>query len=186
MLFHELPPEARDLLAKYAATPRLVAHLTIVHDVALKLIKYLKACWPTLEFDHQRVLFGAATHDIGKTVATNELTGPGSQHEEIGPQLLLDSGISEAYARFARTHAQWDREASPQLEDLLVAFADKIWKGKRDEALEQEIAQQVARQCQEALWQVYIKLDDIASDLAKDAHNRILWQGTHAVARRTK
>lgn len=133
-----------------------------------------------LEFDHQRVLFGAATHDIGKTVATYELTGPGTQHEEIGPQLLQESCFPESYARFARTHAQWDREASLQLEDLLVAFADTIWKGKRDEALEQEIAQQIARQCQEELWQVYIKFDDIASDLAKDAHNRILWQGKHA------
>ena len=64
-----------------------------------------------------------------------------------------------------------------QLEDLLVAFADTIWKGKRDEALEQEIAQQIAIQSQEELWQVYIKLDDIASDLARDAHDRILWQG---------
>ncbi len=118
MLFHELPPEARDLLAKYAAPTRLVAHLTIVHDVALKLIKYLKACWPTLEFDQQRVLFGAATHDLGKAVVTHELTGPGTQHEEIGPQLLQECGFPEAYARFARMHAQWDREVSPQLEDL--------------------------------------------------------------------
>ena len=130
-----------------------------------------------LEFDQQRVLFGAATHDLGKAVVTNELTGPGSQHEEIGPQLLLESCFPESYARFARTHAQWDREALPQMEDLLVAFADKIWKGKRDEALEQEIAQQIARQSQEELWQVYIKLDDLASDIAKDAHDRILWQG---------
>ena len=179
MPFHELSPEARDLLAKYAAPPRLVAHLTIVHDVALKLIKHLSACWPMLEFDHQCVLFGAATHDIGKAVVPSELTGPGSQHEKIGPQLLLESGFPEAYARSARTHAQWDQEASPQLEDTLVAFADTIWKGKRDEALEQEMTQQIARQCQEELWQVYIKLDDIANDLAKDAHDRILWQGKY-------
>ena len=76
MQFHELPLEARDILAKYAAPPRLVAHLTIVHDVALKLIRHLKTSWPMLEFDHQRVLFGAATYDIGKTIATNELSSP--------------------------------------------------------------------------------------------------------------
>ena len=179
MQFHELPLEARDILAKYAAPPRLVAHLTIVHDVALKLIRHLKTSWPMLEFDHQRVLFGAATHDIGKTIATNELTGPGTQHEEIGPQLLFERGFSEEYARFARTHARWDREAAVQLEDTLVAFADTIWKGKRDEALEQEIAQQIARQCHQELWQVFIKLDNIACDLAKDAHDCILWQGKH-------
>lgn len=66
MQFHELPPEAQDILAKYAAPPRLVAHLTVVHDLALKLIKHLRTCWPMLEFDQQRVLFGAATHDMTK------------------------------------------------------------------------------------------------------------------------
>lgn len=179
MSFHELPPEVPDMLAKYAAPPRLVAHLTVVHDAAVALIKHLDVSWPMLEYDQERVLMGAATHDLGKAVYTNELTGPGTRHEEIGPQLLLESGFQEAYARFARTHAQWDREPSVQLEDVLVAFADTIWKGKGDEALEQVIAQQIAKQCQEETWQVYMKLDDIACDLAKDAHDRILWQGKH-------
>jgi hypothetical protein len=181
MLFHELPPEVLDILAKYAAPPRLVAHLTIVHDVAITLIKQLDISWPMLEYDRERVLMGAATHDVGKAVYTNELTGPGTQHEEIGPQLLLESGFQETHARFARTHAQWDRELSVQLEDGFVAFADTIWKGKRDEGLEQEIAHQIARRCQEEPWQVYMKLDDIACELAKDAHERILWQGKHTV-----
>ncbi len=44
----------------------------------------------------------------------------------------------------------------------LVAFADTIWKGKRNEALEREIAQQIARRCREETWEVYMKLDDIA------------------------
>jgi hypothetical protein len=179
MPFQQLPPEVVDLLAKYAAPPRLVAHLTIVHDVAIALIKRVDACWPLLDYDQGRVLIGAATHDVGKTVYPNELTGPGTQHEEIGPQLLRESGFPEAHARFARTHAQWDREAPVQLEDVLVAFADTIWKGKRDEALEREIAQQIAKRCQEETWEVYMKLDDIACELAKGAHARILWQGTH-------
>ncbi len=58
---------------------------------------------------------------------------------------LLESGFPEAYARFARTHAQWDRGASVHLEDVLVAFADTIWKGQRDEVLERELAQQIVR-----------------------------------------
>jgi hypothetical protein len=179
MSFHELPPEVLDMLAKYAAPPRLVAHLTVVHDVAVMLIRHLDASWPRLEYDKKRVLIGAATHDVGKTVYPNELTGPGVQHEEIGPQLLLESGFPETHARFARTHAQWDREAPVQLEDVLVAFADTIWKGKREESLEREIAQQIARQYQEEPWEVYMKLDDIACELAKGAHDRILWQGKY-------
>lgn len=181
MPFHKLPPEVLDILAKYAAPPRLVAHLTVVHEVAIMLINLLGSSWPVLEYDRERVLMGAATHDVGKAVYTNELTGPGTQHEEIGPQLLLESGLPEAYARFARTHARWNQDPSAQLEDLLVAFADTIWKGKRDESLEQEVAQQIAMRCQEETWQVYMKLDDIACDLAKGAHDRILWQGKQAL-----
>ncbi len=179
MPFQELPSDVLEILTKYAASPRLVAHLTIVHDVAITLLKQIDTCWPLLDYDRERVLIGAATHDVGKTVYPNELTGPGSHHEEIGPQLLLESGFPETHARFARTHGQWDREASVQLEDTLVAFADTIWKGKRNEALEREIAQQIARRCREETWEVYMKLDDIACELAKDAHDRILWQGKY-------
>lgn len=177
MPFHELPPEVLHILAKYAASPRLVAHLTVVYDVALRFIKQLDASWPMLEYEKQRVLFGAATHDVGKTVYPNELTGPGTQHEEIGPQLLLESGFPETYARFARTHARWSQEAPVQMEDVFVAFADTIWKGKRDDVLEREITSQIARQCRQEIWEVYLKLDEIADQLANDAHNRILWQG---------
>jgi hypothetical protein len=47
--FHELPPEVVKLLAKYTALPRLVAHLTAVHDTAITLITQLDAIWPRLE-----------------------------------------------------------------------------------------------------------------------------------------
>lgn len=176
MSFQRLPSEIVDLLTKYAAPPRLVAHLTVVYNVASTLIQRVDTRWPQLDYDREGVLIGAATHDVGKSIYLNELTGPGTQHEEIGPQLLQESGFPEAYTRFARTHAQWKREALIQLEDVLVAFADTIWKGKRDESLEQEIARQIAKRCQEETWEVYIKLDDIACELAQDAHDRILWQ----------
>ncbi len=181
MQFHDLPAEAAAILTKNAAPPRLVAHLTIVHDVAVMLNEQFSAYWPLLKYDRERMLIGAATHDAGKIVYTNELTEPGALHEEIGPQLLMDSGLPETYARFARTHARWQQEKPPLLEDILVAFADTIWKGKRDEPLEQEIIRQIEQQCQEESWQIYIKLDDIACTLARDAHARILWQGKYAV-----
>lgn len=179
MILHELPAEVLDILSRHAASPRLIAHLIIVHDVAVTLVRQINASWPTLTYDQESVLIGAAIHDVGKTIYTNELTGPGNQHEEIGPQLLLQDGFQEKHARFARTHGRWNREASTQLEDVLVAFADTIWKGKRDESLEQEIAQEIARRCHEEPWDVYMKLDDIACDIANDAHDRILWQGKH-------
>lgn len=174
MPYQKLPPEVIALLTRYAAPPGLIAHLIIVHDVASTLIQQIDMLWPQLDYDREAVLIGAATHDIGKVIYPNELTGPGTQHEEIGPQLLQDSGFSPDRARFARTHGQWSQEAA--LEDLLVTFADKIWKGKRDEALEQELAQQIARQSQKEAWEVYMELDDMANGIAEDADERIVWQ----------
>ncbi|GCE28708.1 hypothetical protein KDA_41920 [Dictyobacter alpinus] len=177
MIFDELPSEVLPVLEKYAAPPRLVAHLTVVHHVAAMLIQQVSVYWPELVYDRDLVLFGAATHDIGKAIYRHELREPGHQHEEIGPQLLLESGFSEAQARFARTHARYNQEEQPQLEDLLVAFADTIWKGKRDQTLEQVLAHHIATHTGEAQWEVYMKIDDIAEALASEAHARIVWQG---------
>jgi hypothetical protein len=177
MAFRNLPPEALAVLAHYAAPPRLVAHLTVVHDVAVMLCEQLSTRWPHLDYDRVAVTRGAAIHDIGKIAYPDELTGPGSQHEEIGPHLLLQQGWPEAYARFARTHARWHEEPAARLEDMLVAFADTIWKGKRDEQLEQALTWHIAQQIQQEPWDVYMKLDDLAEELARDAHERILWQG---------
>ncbi|GCE45226.1 HD domain-containing protein [Thermosporothrix hazakensis] len=178
MQIQHLPESIQAILAKHAAPPRLVAHLTIVHDVAVRLTARLQHHWPHLTYDRQAVLIGAATHDIGKAIVREELTGPGSRHEEIGPQLLRESGLRESYARFARTHNQWAQE-SP-LEDLLVAFADTIWKGKRNIELEEALVKRIASQCQQEVWSVYMQFDEIAEELAQDAHHRLLWQGTYA------
>jgi HD superfamily phosphodiesterase len=81
MMLHELPPEVLDFLSRHAASPRLIAHLIVVHDVAVTLVRQINVAWPTLTYDQESVLIGAAIHDVGKTIYTNELTGPGNQHE---------------------------------------------------------------------------------------------------------
>ncbi len=181
MKLEPLPPQVLAILKQQGASPRLLAHLTIVYTVALTLTARFEILFPGLIYDREAVLIGAATHDIGKTVYPAELTSPGSQHEEIGPDLLLAYGLPEHHARFARTHGQWHQKLSIQLEDLLVAFADAIWKGKRDSALENALAEQIATQYQQSIWDVYMKIDDLASDLAKGAYERIIFQGRHAL-----
>lgn len=181
MVIQNLPYEVEQILSKYNAPPRLKAHLILVHDTALMLIKKLSAYWPLLAYDKDAVLLGAATHDIGKIIYTNELSSSGNEHEEIGPRILQEHGFPEKYTRFARTHARWYMETPPTLEDLLVALADTIWKGGRDEKLEQEIVRQISTRCQEEAWSVYMKLDDITCDIAINAHERIIWQGRYPV-----
>ena len=115
-----LPDRAAQLLRELGAPPRLAAHLRAVHDVACQLVDWIAQRYPALQLDRDAVLFGAATHDIGKTAHVAELSGPGSAHEEAGRELLLARGFPPERARFAGTHAAWTR---PDLgiEDLLAA-----------------------------------------------------------------
>lgn len=181
MRLQELPPEVSALLKRNNAPPRLVAHLRLVHDTACQLVARLERAWPDLRYDQNSVLLGAALHDIGKIKHPAELTGDGSAHEAAGEQLLLEQGWPEQYARFARTHGQWRAETAGRPEDLLVALADEVWKGKRDTELEELLARKLAELTGEEFWEAYLKLDEIAHALSEGAHERIIWQGEHSI-----
>ena len=169
-----LPVEAATALATLNAPPRLVAHLTLVHDVAARLLRSLRTLWPQLKLDDTDVLFGAATHDIGKAVHRDELSGPGSLHEDEGRRALERLGVSSTRARFAATHASWS-PASP-IEDLLAPLADKCWKGKRSKDLEDLVVAHIAAAAGVAKWDVFVKLDEVLAAIAADADARLEWQ----------
>ena len=176
---NHLPSDVSALLQSVKAAPRLVAHLILVHDVAGQITAAMNETWPDVPFDRQAVCIGAATHDIGKVLYPEELSQPGRRHEEAGETLLLQHGFSEAQARFARTHGRW--QEADQLEDLLVALADKIWKGAREEALELKVARSIAESADQEVWQIYMTLDDIISPIADDADERLMWQAKHPI-----
>ena len=178
MNIRPLPSQATDLLRETKSPPRLLAHLSLVHDVACQLTSQLAAAWPSLVIDKQAVQLGAAIHDIGKVIHPRELSGPGHAHEEAGRTLLLERGWPEASARFAVTHARNLAAADP-LEDLVVAIADNVWKGKRNDPLEQALVNKVAVLSSQERWQVWLALDDILSDLAQPAAERLRWQASH-------
>lgn len=176
MKLRDLPADARRILETLHAPPRLVAHLTLVHDVAAKLIGALRTRWPDLPVDQKAILFGAAVHDIGKMLHPDELDGPGDQHEQDGPALLEHLGILSNLARFARTHGTWRQEAGLPCEDLLVALADTCWKGQRDEELETLVASRIASLCDVEKWAAFMKLDEILERIAGAAEERLAWQ----------
>jgi HD superfamily phosphodiesterase len=103
-----LPPEVFAICRSVHAPPRLVAHLTLVHDVAAKLVKGIHEAFPELEFDGSAVLFGAATHDIGKCLFPEELSGPGSHHESDGAEILDE--ILQQLAADADERLAWQAE----------------------------------------------------------------------------
>jgi hypothetical protein len=178
--YRPLPANVAGLLVELAAPPRLTAHLRIVHDTACELTESLDRRYPGVSFDRDQVQFGAATHDIGKVLYPEEISGPGSAHEFAGQNLLLDRGFDARLARFARDHASWAESA--ELEDLLVSLADKIWKGKRVETLEDLVVDRLARATGLARWQVFVALDDLIAPIAAGADSRLAFQSGYPQA----
>jgi len=146
-----------------------------VHDAAVEIVEGLRQQFPTLSFDEEAVLFGAATHDIGKILHPAELTGPGKRHEEDGPALLEHHGVPPELARFARTHGAWSDETLP-LEDLLVALADAVWKGQRLEALEAQVVDRIGENTDIEPWEVFDKFDGLLEEIAAHGDERLAWQ----------
>jgi hypothetical protein len=177
-----LSNQLNELLESLNAPPRLAAHLRAVHDVAWHLTQALAARFPRLTFDREAVLFGAATHDIGKTVHMGELSGPGSAHEQTGYGLLLRHGVDDTLARFARTHASWHLP-DIAIDDLLVSVADKVWKGNRVIDLEQLVVDRIAAVTGREPWRAFMELDDILGRLAAGADDRLRLQASHAIHR---
>jgi len=153
-----LPGTAAELLRDLDVPPLLGAHLRLVHDVAWSLTDAVGRRWPALDFDTTAVLFGAATHDIGKAEHVAELTGPGSAHEPAGRQLLLRYGVPVGLARFAASHGDW-ADPARDTEDLLVSVADQVWKGNRVPDLERLLADRTG-------WGLAAILDDLAAGAA--------------------
>ncbi|MFD3998177.1 HD domain-containing protein [Streptomyces sp. NPDC058548] len=176
-----LPPPVAELLRSLGAPPRLAAHLRAVHDAAVHLVDWLERHCPGLDVNRAAVLFGAATHDIGKTVHVAELSGPGSAHEEAGRELLLAHGFSPALARFAGTHASWTAP-DVMLEDLLVSTADKVWKNKRVPELEDLVLTRLTQASGRERWEEYLALDDVLGGIGDGADQRLAFQAAFPVS----
>jgi hypothetical protein len=167
----ELPADAHKLCEQLHAPPRLVVHLQLVLWAAKQLIKDLKKAFPNLQIDEAAVRFGAATHDLGKTLFPEELHASGKRHQDEGPKLLVSMGVDPRLARFSRTHSQWD-DTMP-IEDFLVAAADKIWKGRRIPELEELLVARLAEHTNTPTWQIHSSLDAIMNRIADGSDERI-------------
>ena len=175
--FRPLPSDVMTLLSRVSASQRLIAHLILVHDVASRLVEQITRTFPNVPFDKDAVLYGAATHDLGKAIHFEELVQAGKAHERRGFELLQELGVSAERARFAFTHGNWETLENVGLEDLLVALADNCWKGKRPEQLESRTVDLLSTLSGRPVWDCYSEPDDILGSLAADADNRLAWQG---------
>ena len=136
------PAAAIRLLADLGASPRLVRHHELVLEAATLLCDRARRDLG-LAFDREQVLVGAAIHDAGKILHPEEMREHGRRHELAGERLLVEHGVSASIARFCVTHVSWD-QPDAAIEDLLVALADTLWKGKRDNDLEGRVVDVIA------------------------------------------
>jgi putative nucleotidyltransferase with HDIG domain len=179
--YHPLPPAALHLCRKTNAPPRLIAHLVLVHDAACEIVEQLSQEFPQITINKEAVLFGAATHDLGKTIDRNELGEPGIDHQRRGMELLVELGVPQEMARFAFTHGNWKSSESVGIEDLLVALADKCWRNKTDDRLQSAIVAMLADKSGKPAWECYTALDDIVEPLAHNADEKLAWQRSFPV-----
>ncbi len=148
-----------------------------MHDVAVQLVDWVEQRYPELGVDREAVLFGAATHDIGKVVHVAELSGAGSSHEEAGRELLLARGFGPELARFAGTHGAWQDPAAT-VEDLLVSTADKIWKNKRVPDLEDLVITRLVRATGREGWAARLAVDELLERIGDGADGRLAFQAS--------
>jgi hypothetical protein len=164
------PQDGIALLRSLGASAWLVRHHELVVEAAVLVCDAFAKLGVT--FDRAAVLLGASLHDAGKIEHPEEMSVGGNRHEAAGTELLLRSGVAGPIARFCITHAAWNG-ADCTIEDALVALADKLWKGKRDEALEKHLVSRIASQLQMEPWEVFSRLDAICETIAMDGPERL-------------
>lgn len=59
------------------------------------------------------------------------------------------------------------------LEELLVALADKLWKGVRKRDLEERVIDRVAAALGTDRWNVFLELDTLFEEIAADGSKRL-------------
>ena len=163
-------PDAEALLRRLGAPPRLLTHVRLVGEAGEAIIKTLRGLG--VAFDPDLVRLGVVFHDAGKILHPEELDGGGAQHEPDGERLLVGHGIDAKVARCCVSHARW-AEMGVSLEELLVALADKLWKGARHAELERRVVEAVAAKLGRDFWDVFVALDTAFEDIAAGGAERL-------------
>jgi hypothetical protein len=162
--------DAYELLRTIGAPARLITHVQLVGEAADLLMEAYADL--KLTFDRQHTELGVAVHDAGKALFPEELNQPGSKHEPAGQVLMLEHGVQEHIARCCVSHAAW-RQPDVTFEELSVALADKLWKGKREAELELTVIDRAAEQLRVDRWTVFDRLDAAFEAIADGASDRL-------------
>jgi HD domain len=158
------------LLQDLGAKPRLIQHVKLVGEAAEIIISQLQQL--DILFDREWIRLGVAFHDAGKIPYPSELADRGNRHEAAGEILLLEQGIDPKIARCCRSHGQW-QQLECSLEELVVALADNLWKGKRNNELEHRVITKIANMLDRDYWEIFIALDSGFEEVAATGASRL-------------
>lgn len=162
--------DAYQLLTRLGASQRLLLHVQLVGEAADMLVAGYADLGVT--FDADRIELGVAIHDAGKILHPKEMREPGSLHEAAGKQLMLENNVQAEIAECCVSHAAW-RCPGLALEELSIALADKLWKGKREDELELLVIDKVAERLGTDRWEVFAELDSVFEDIAGGGVSRL-------------
>jgi hypothetical protein len=163
--------DAYTMLQRLGAPHQLICHVKLVGEAAEVLITKLQQL--QVPVDERFVRLGVAFHDAGKILHPEELVAKGIHHEAAGEKLLIANGVDPSLARCCRAHGQW-QTMDCCFEELLVALADTLWKGKRNAQLEGEVVQRIAVLGQKEYWELFVEMDSCFEAIAADGHSRLL------------
>jgi hypothetical protein len=161
--------EALNLLDTLGASAWLIRHHELVVEAGEELLRGVAGLTPR---ERELVLLGCALHDAGKVLHPEEERAPGRLHEPAGRALLEQHGIPAELAAFCESHARWGEASS--LPDLLVALADKLWKGKRVPELEELVVSRLAERSGRPFWELWTTLDELFESVAAGAEDKLM------------
>jgi HD domain len=162
--------DAEGLLERLGAPLRLLRHVRLVGEAGEQILSELER--RRVPLDPSLVRLGIVFHDAGKILHQEELDGPGDLHEPDGERLLLEHGVEARVARCCMSHARW-QSMECSLEELLVALADKLWKGVRNAELERAVIERVAAVLGKDVWDLFVDLDSCFEEIAATGSERL-------------
>jgi len=152
------------------APPRLQRHVELVGEAADALLAKFADLGIAVRADVVRI--GVVLHDAGKILHPDELDGGGDDHEPAGERLLIEHGVTPELARICLSHARWAR-MPVTIDELLVALADKLWKGVRSSALEELVIDRTAAACRRDRWAHFVEFDTLFEEIAAGGTDRL-------------
>jgi len=148
-LFPRSAADARSLLADLGAPPHLLRHVEPVGEAAEALVASFHE--HRVHLDDVFVRVSVVLHDASKIVYSGELKEPGDEHEPAGERL---------------------RTMPVELEELVIALADKLWKGVRAPDLEERVLHDAATRSGRPFWDLIVPFGSCFESVAEGSPGR--------------